>query len=41
MQEVLEGDTGDIGRGRIYAHYRKFPDESESNRKETVKPNAL
>lgn len=40
-QKVLERDTDDIDSGSIHAYYRKLPDESENNRKKSVKPNAL
>lgn len=40
-QKVLEWDTRDIGSGSIHVHYHKLPDESKSNKKESVKPNAL
>lgn len=34
-------DTSDMGSGNIHVHYRKLPDDSENNRKETVKPDTL
>lgn len=40
-QKVLERDTDDIDSRSIHAYYRKLPDESENNRKKSVKPNAL
>ena len=37
----MEGDIGNIGSRSIHANYRKLPNKSESNKKETVKPDAL